>query len=93
MVVAIIKASIAAIIFLIFFGVLSLRKPEVVGADFYWSKHKWFYIPKYKKATNKYYQHQIKVIGMASIIAAIILLAFIITSAIYPPILLFFQSS
>lgn len=72
----IIKGTIMAviIIFLMIFGVLSVRKPDIVGADFYWAKYKWFYIPKYKKATNKYYEHQIKVVGIGLIMSAVILL-------------------
>ncbi len=75
-----IKGTIMAviIIFLMIFGVLSIRKPDIVGADFYWSKYKWFYIPKYKKATNKYYEHQIKVVGIGLIISAVILLVFML---------------
>ncbi|ADL52067.1 hypothetical protein [Clostridium cellulovorans] len=83
----IIKVLIVTTIILTLLGILSLRKPDIVGADFYWSKYKWFYIPKYKKATNKYYQHQIKIIGIALIMSAVILLVFMITCAIYPPIL------
>ena len=87
----IIKGSIITIIILMIFGVLSLQKPDIVGADFYWSKYKWFYIPKYKKATNKYYEHQIKVIGIGSIMSAVILLVFMLIYVIYPPIRLLFQ--
>lgn len=76
----IIKGTIMAviIIFLMIFGVLSIRKPDIVGADFYWAKYKWFYIPKYKKATNKYYEHQIKVVGIGLILSAVILLVFML---------------
>lgn len=87
----IIKGSIITIIILMIFGVLSLQKPDIVGADFYWSKYKWFYIPKYKKATNKYYEHQIKVIGIGSIVSSVILLVFMLIYVIYPPIRLLFQ--
>lgn len=89
----IIKGSIVTIIILMLFGLLSLRKPDIVGADFYWSKYKWFYMPKYKKATNKYYEHQIKVIGIGLIISAVILLVVMMIYVIYPPIILLFQYS
>lgn len=72
MVVEVIKCTIITVIILMTFGVLSLQKPNLVGADFYWSKYKWFYIPKYKKATNKYYEHQIKVIGVGLILSAVV---------------------
>lgn len=72
MFVEVIKCTIITVIILITFGVLSLQKPNLVGADFYWSKYKWFYIPKYKKATNKYYEHQIKVIGVGLILSAVV---------------------
>ena len=72
-------------------GVLSLQKPDIVGVDFYWSKYKWFYIPKYKKATSKYYKHQIKVIGIGLIMTAVILLIFMLIYVIYPTIKLLFQ--
>lgn len=86
----VIKCTIITVIILMIFGVLSLQKPELVGADFYWSKYKWFYIPKYKKATNKYYEHQIKVIGVGLILSAVILLVFMLIYVIYPPIRLLF---
>jgi hypothetical protein len=88
--VEIIKGTMIVIIILMIFGVLSLQKSDIVGADFYWSKYKWFYIPKYKKATNKYYEHQIKVIGIGLIISAVILLVFMVIYIIYPPIRLVF---
>lgn len=72
MFVEVIKCTIITVIILMTFGVLSLQKPNLVGADFYWSKYKWFYIPKYKKATNKYYEHQIKVIGVGLILSAVV---------------------
>ena len=87
----IIKGTIIVIIILMIFGVLSLQKSDIVGADFYWSKYKWFYIPKYKKATNKYYEHQIKVIGLGLIISAVILLVVMLIYIIYPPIRLLIQ--
>lgn len=86
----VIKCTIITVIILMIFGVLSLQKPDLVGADFYWSKYKWFYIPKYKKATNKYYEHQIKVIGVGLIMSAVILLVFMLIYVIYPPIRLLF---
>ena len=64
-----IKSLIITIIILMILGVLSLQKPDIVGVDFYWAKYKWFYIPKYKRATNKYYKHQIKVIGIGLIMS------------------------
>lgn len=89
----IIKGSIASIIILMLLGIFSLRKPDIIGADFYWSKCKWFYMPRYKKATNKYYEHQIKVIGIGLIMSAVLLLVFMIIYVIYPPILFLFQLS
>jgi hypothetical protein len=88
--VELIKVLIVTTIILMVFGMLSLQKPDIVGADFYWSKYKWFYIPKYKKATNKYYEHQIKVIGIGSIMSAVMLVVFMMIYAAYPPIRLFF---
>lgn len=87
----IIKGSIIIIIILMSLGVLSLQKPDIVGVDFYWTKYKWFYIPKCKKATNKYYKHQIKVIGIGLMMSAVILLVFMLTYVIYPNIRLLFQ--
>lgn len=89
----IIGGSIVTSIILMLFGLLSLRKPDIVGADFYWAKYKWFYMPKYKKATNKYYEHQIKVIGIGLIMSSVILLVVMMVYVIYPPIILLFQYS
>lgn len=87
----VIKCTIIAALILMIFGVLSLQKPDLVGADFYWSKYKWFYIPKYQKATNKYYEHQIKVIGVGLILSAVILLVFMLIYVVSPPIRLLIQ--
>lgn len=57
-----------------FGGMLSIHRPDIVGADFYWAKYKWYYIPKYKKSTNKYYEQQIKMVGVGLIASAVILL-------------------
>ncbi|WP_368240789.1 hypothetical protein [Clostridium paraputrificum] len=81
-----IKPLIITTIILVILGVLSLKKPDIVGVDFYLAKYKWFYIPKYKRATNKYYKHQIKVIGIGLIMSAVVLLVFMLIYAIYPPI-------
>ncbi|WP_242872055.1 hypothetical protein [Clostridium ragsdalei] len=89
--ISILLALITTVIFLIFGGILSIRKPNIVGADFYWVKYKWYYIPRYKKSTNIYYQHQIKVIGVGLIVAAVILLVFATVYVIYPPIVLMLQ--
>lgn len=86
----IIKCSVFTIITLILLGVLSLRKPSIVGADLYLSKYKWLYIPRFKKTTNKYYEHQIKVIGIGLIISAALILTFMIIYIIYPPIISLF---
>lgn len=71
-----------------FGGIISIRKPNIAGADFYWTKYKWYYIPRYKKTTNIYYHHQIKVVGVGLIGGAVILLVFAIAYVIYPPLLL-----
>jgi hypothetical protein len=63
---------IAQVIFLvsiIIFGIISWRKPDLIGSEFYWSKYKWFYIPNYRKTTNQQYQHQIRIIGIGLLLS------------------------
>lgn len=85
----IIKSLAAASIFLMSFGMLSLKKPEIIGADFYWYKYKWFYIHKYKKTENRYYEHMIKVIGIGLILSSLISIAIVLIYTLYPYISLY----
>ena len=85
----IIKSLAAASIFLMSFGVLSLKKPEIIGADFYWQRYKWFYIPKYKKTENRYYEHMIKVIGIGLILSSLISIVIVLIYTLYPYISLY----
>lgn len=68
-------------------GILSIYKPNIIGAEFCWSKYKCFYIPKYIKPTNIYYLNYIKIIGMGFIFSSVVLLA---VYAFYPSILFIF---
>lgn len=58
-----IAAQLLFIVLLVIFGVLSWRKPDLIGSEFYWSKNKCFYIPRYKKTKNMQYQKQIRIVG------------------------------
>ncbi|AHF06114.1 hypothetical protein [Desulfitobacterium metallireducens] len=72
-------------------GILSIYKPNIIGAEFYWAKWKCFYVPKYIKPTNKYYLNYIKIIGLGFIFSAVVLLIVSVVYAFYPPILSIFQ--
>ena len=52
-------------------GILSIYRPNIIGAEFYWAKNKYFYVPKYKKPTNEYYLNYIKTLGLGFILSAV----------------------
>lgn len=78
--------GITAILFMIF-GILSIYKPSIIGAEFYWIKYKFFYIPKYKTSTNEYYHKQIKIVGLGVLFASIIMFIVTIAYVINPDVL------
>lgn len=78
--VSILLALIITAMILAILGVLSIYNSEIIGAEFYWHKYKWFYIPKYSKPINLYYLNYIKIIGVGFISSSAILL---VVSAIY----------
>ena len=56
----------------VFFGVLSLIKPEIIGADFYWRKYKRIYIPGWRRVNNPQFHRQIRIVGVGLIVAPIV---------------------
>lgn len=72
-------------------GILSLTKPNWVGSEISWTKHKWIYIPKYKQSTNKYYHKQIQFIGLGFVLASIVMVLFTAVYIFDPEILLLFK--
>ncbi|MDV3427773.1 MAG: hypothetical protein LIR50_12235, partial [Bacillota bacterium] len=71
-------------------GILLIYKPNIIGAEFYWSKYKWFYIPKYIKPINIYYLNYINIIGVGFILSSVVLLVISVVYVFYPPILFIF---
>ncbi len=65
----------------ILFGVLSLLKPEIIGADFYWRKYKRIYLPNWRQVDNPQYHRQIRIVGVGLIVAPIIAMIIQIWSA------------
>lgn len=80
---------ITAILFAIL-GLLSIYKPNIIGAEFCWSKYKCFYVPKYIKPTNKYYLNYIKIIGLGFILSAVVLFVISVVYVFHPSVLLIF---
>lgn len=65
-----ISAQVIFVVSFIIFGILSWKKPDLIGSEFYWSKFKWFYVPKYRKTKNQQYQHQIKTLGIGLLLSS-----------------------
>lgn len=68
-------------------GILSIYKPNIIGAEFHWTKYKWFYIPKYTVITNKFYEKYIKLVGIGFIVAAVVMFVVSIVYVFYPSII------
>lgn len=75
-------------ILLMIIGILSLLKADLVGVEFYWQRHNWFYIPKYRKSTNTYYHNQIRVLGIGFIVSSLVMLILTVFYVVNPDILL-----
>jgi hypothetical protein len=53
-------------------GMLALLKPDIAGGEFYLVKYKKFYLIKNRKTSNKYYEKQIRIVGVGLLGATII---------------------
>ncbi|MGG7179293.1 hypothetical protein ACQPU1_17115 [Clostridium paraputrificum] len=73
------------------FGIFSIIKPNLIGAELKWVKYKYIYLPKYEKSTNEYYHKQIKVVGVGLIGAAIIMIIISAGYFINPDIISLFK--
>jgi hypothetical protein len=89
-IISVLAAGVTTVLFFIF-GVLSIYKPEIIGVEGYWVKHKWFYILKYKKSDNKYYHKQIRTVGLGFLVGAFFMLIFTVVYIVYPDVLLLFK--
>lgn len=76
-------------IILLILGILSIYKPNIMGAEFCWSKYKWIYVPKYINPTNMYYLNYIKVIGFGFILSSLVLLVISVVYVFYPQITIY----